>query len=222
MFVKERGDRQSGHGIETVTIEFRTEKPEIFEFLLQEGFAVDFVDNCTIREFLCLQLALCGDYTEKKVQTIFLNGKPVDDVDAAVLHENDRLALSAAMPGLVGATMRKRGFFAKMRHSISHNFEGGEDVGETRGKACLVHVKLFNLLARDLARDFLQRGVYFPTQRFRTLLGRRPDRFFLELGEVRIDGEALDSPRELAGRLSSSAETAQLVLLETEDEKNTP
>lgn len=222
MFVNERGDRQGEHGIAKVALEFRTGKPEIFEFLLQEGFQVDFVDNCSIREFLCLQLALCGDYTEKKIQTIFLNGKPVDDVDAAVLHENDRLALSAAMPGLVGATMRKRGFFAKMRHSISYNFEGGEDVGESRGKACRVNVKLFNLLARDLAREFLLRGVHFPAQRFRTLLARRPDRFFSELEEVRINGESLDSPRELADRLPSSANAAHLVLLETEDGKNTP
>jgi len=175
---------------------------------------VRFIDRCTLREFLCFQLNLCGDYTEKNIQTIFLNGRPVDDVDAAVLRGNDRLALSAAMPGLVGATMRKRGFFAKMRHSISHNFEGGEDAAGTGGKHSLVQVKLFNLLARDLARDFLVRGISFPTERFCTLLGRRPAWFFAELDDVRVNGEPLGSPGEMANRLRSLAGFVQLRLLD--------
>lgn len=209
-----QGDGHGGIEVAGVVVEFRTARPEVFDFLLQEGFLVRFIDRCTLREFLCFQLALCGDYTEKNIQTIFLNGRPVDDVDAAILHENDRLALSAAMPGLVGATMRKRGFFAKMRHSISHNFEGGDDAEERQGKHCLVQVKLFNLLARDLARDFLIRGIFFPVERFGTQLDRRPARFFAALDEVKVNGEPLDSPREMAERLRSSSGFVQLRLIE--------
>ncbi|MUM77880.1 hypothetical protein GKC30_09560 [Pseudodesulfovibrio sp. F-1] len=210
--MKTHGGGNDG-GVAGAVVEFRTSRPEIFDFLLQEGFQVSFVDRCTIREFLCCQLALCGDYTEKNIQTIFLNSRPVDDVDAAVLRGDDRLALSAAMPGLVGATMRKRGFFAKMRHSISHDSAGGDDRAAGRGKRCLIQVKLFNLLARDLARDFLARGIFFPVERLCTLLGRRPVRFFADLNAVSVNGEPLDSPKEMEDRLRPLSGCVQLRLL---------
>ena len=34
-----------------------------------------------------------------------LDGKPVDDIGSSFLHDGSTLALSAAMPGLVGATL---------------------------------------------------------------------------------------------------------------------
>lgn len=207
--------RQGDMGKGVTLVEFRTARPQMFELVLQEGFQVSCVPGCSIREFLCIQLELCGDYTEKKIQTIFLNGKSVDDVDTATLHENDRLALSAAMPGLVGAAMRKQGFFAKMRHSISHEDEA-QNGEEEEGRRCLVTVKLFNLLARDLARDFLRHGVRFPMERFRSLMFRRPDSFFAELDEVCVNSERLASPRGLAAALPPTSGTIQLRLLETE------
>jgi len=211
----EMQEQRQGANEEVTTVEFRTETPEMFEFVLQEGFQVSCVDNCSIREFLCLQLELCGDYTEKNIQTIFLNGKSVDGVDTATLRENDILALSAAMPGLVGAAMRKQGFFAKMRHSISHEGEADNDI-EEEGKPCLVTVKLFNLLSRDLARDFLRHGLRFPMERFRTLIERRPKSFFSRLNEVIVNNERLRAPMDLAGSLPPSPGTVQLRLLEME------
>ena len=201
---------------DTASVEFRTRTPEIFDFLLQEGFQVACVDSCSVREFLCIQLELCGDYTEKNIQTIFLNGRPVDDVDTAILHESDRLALSAAMPGLVGATMRKRGFFAKMRHSISHDFNEEESAEENEGKQCFVTVKLFNLLARDLARDFLRRGIRFPMARFRTLIDRRSESFWGSLEQVLVNGELLATSAKLADSLLALPDAVSLRLLETE------
>lgn len=212
----EREVEQGDIGLEATTVELGTGRPGIFEFLFQEGVRLTCTDQCSIREFLCMQMELCGDYTEKNIQTIFLNGKPVDDVDTAILHEGDRLALSAAMPGVVGATMRKGGYFAKMRHSISHDFEREGSGEEEPGKRCLITVKLFNLLAGDLARDFFRHGVYFPTERFRTLVNRRPDSFFSALDGVKINGELLASPDQLASHLPPSPETLHLRLFETE------
>ena len=43
----------------------------------------------------------------------------------------DTLALSAAMPGLVGATMRRGGYFAGLRANISHRDQDRRFKGES-------------------------------------------------------------------------------------------
>jgi hypothetical protein len=55
---------------------------------------------------LCDQFQVETDYLENRIKTIFLDGKPVDDEDKAVLKNGSTLALSAAMPGLVDSTFR--------------------------------------------------------------------------------------------------------------------
>lgn len=201
--------------IEYTHLGFSLPKPGIFDFVLQEAFQVACLDGGSIREFLCIQMQICGDYTEKRIQTIFLNGKPVDDVDVATLHEGERLAMSAAMPGLVGATMRKQGFFAKMRNGISYDAEGNKEPEIEKGKPCLVTVKLFNFLAVELARDFLIRGVFFPAERFRTLLKRRPESFFEQVDGVTMNGSPV-AIRELAERLPSRPHTVFMQLTEND------
>jgi len=41
------------------------------------------------------------DYVTQRISTIFLDGKPVDDIDTLLVRDGAVLSLSAAMPGLV-------------------------------------------------------------------------------------------------------------------------
>jgi len=179
--------------IPAIRFTFHTDSPELFDFLLQDVFRVACYEGCTVREFLCILMQVCGDYAEKRIQTIFLNGRPVDDMDTATLHEGDRLALSAAMPGLVGATMRRGGFYAKMRGSISYS--GSED--DQQGRPCLIQMRLFNFLSRELADRFLATGVFFDTAKLCGLLERQPPGFFASLREAAIDGQPVPSSTAL-------------------------
>lgn len=147
--------------------------PRCFPFL-QEGFLVQIPGGGSIRTALCRDLGLKPEYLEGRIQTIFLNGKPVDDVDAAVVAAGDTLALSAAMPGLVGATMRRGGFFAGLRASISH--QGGTEVGSQ--EACLVRLKLFNLLIGELGPIFLERGLLLQAAGLGAFLQSQPADFW--------------------------------------------
>jgi hypothetical protein len=47
-------------------------------------------------------LELTGDYVEKAISTVFMNGKPVDDIETTIVTDGSAVALSSAMPGLVG------------------------------------------------------------------------------------------------------------------------
>ncbi|MFC1662292.1 hypothetical protein ACFL3S_12715, partial [Gemmatimonadota bacterium] len=75
------------------------------------------------------------------------------------------LALSGAMPGLVGATMRRGGYYSRMREGISHSGSdaaGGTAAGEAEeadrgGEGNLVIVKLFNRPLADLAETLAAR-----------------------------------------------------------------
>ena len=69
------------------------------------------------------------------------------------------LALSGAMPGLVGATMRRGGYYARMREGITHEETGKADGGGEQG---FVVVKLFNRPLADLTETLAARPLLAP------------------------------------------------------------
>lgn len=73
------------------------------------GFQVDLPVACSVRELLCGQLGVAPEYLEGRIQTIFLNSRPVDDPATATVTPGATLALSGPMPGLAGAICRKGG-----------------------------------------------------------------------------------------------------------------
>ena len=77
--------------------------------MLSAGFKVKAQTTCSIKDLLCRQIGISEDYLEKKIQTIFLDGKAIDDVDEPLVLDGSRLSLSAAMPGLAGTTLRRGG-----------------------------------------------------------------------------------------------------------------
>ena len=87
--------------------------------VFRQGVLVEILSGSSIRQVIVDQLGIAEDYLENRVQTLFLNGKPVDDVDAMRVSDGSILALSAAMPGLAGATLRKGGKYAAFRQQIS-------------------------------------------------------------------------------------------------------
>jgi hypothetical protein len=124
--------------------------------LLNAGFMIKTRIGEPVKTLLCDRLGLDQSYFDERIQTLFLNGKPVDDPATAVVQDGATLALSAAMPGLVGATFRKGGRYRWMRGSISHI----DDSDVTAGKTGWVTVKLFNMILKELGPYFLEAGVW--------------------------------------------------------------
>jgi hypothetical protein len=156
--------------------------------LFQQGFLVKIPVSGSIRTILCGHLGLASEYLEGRIQTIFLNGRPVDDVDATMVGGGDTLALSAAMPGLVGATMRRGGYLAGLRANISHrDQEQGDQGGE-----CLVKLKLFNLLTEELGPVFLEKGIWVKEAVLELFLHHQPEDFWAGFLAAYLNGEELD------------------------------
>jgi len=157
-----------------------------FFLLLQQGVRIRRRVGCTIAVFLREELG-AGPLTIEKIQSIMLDGKPVDDINSALIHDGSVLALSAAMPGLVGATLRRGGAYSSLRSVITYH-ETGEACKPGEG---WVSIKLFNLMMAELGPGLLQQGVLVRSQDLADLLAERA-RDFREGCGITLDNKPVD------------------------------
>jgi hypothetical protein len=155
--------------VKTATLRLLLPQNQMYLFfpLLQKGVPVSAKVGCDIQSLLCDQFGLMPDFLTDRISTIFLNGKPVDEVKTAIVNHGATLALSAAMPGLVGATFRKAGCLASFRGTITHH-GSGERGGDCRDGTIIL--KLFNLLLKEIGPVILERGILMEGSDLRHLI----------------------------------------------------
>ena len=156
-----------------------------FYQILQAGCMVKALVGCSIKSFLTQQMGISPEYISDRIHSIFLEGRPVDDIDSAIIHDGSHLSLSAAMPGLVGATMRRGGFYGALRSSITYNESDSRcEIAE----GC-VHMKLFNLLMKELGPDLLNSGIYLKSSQLAGFLSSLPLEFWQGCKEILLNGK---------------------------------
>lgn len=173
--------------------------------ILREGVRINALIGSSVRAFLCDQLGLTDEYVMERISTIFLDGKPVDNMDEATLHEGQVLALSAAMPGLVGATMRRGGFYAAFRSAITYHPDTVHDSTATG----TIILKLFNMVAEEIGGLILGRGVMVHSEELKDLLPGPEDGLWTRCSSIMLDETALDS-KALLQNLEDSDEEITL------------
>ena len=124
--------------------------------LLQHGVLLRADLGVSVRKIVCEQLGVRSQYLDERINSVFLDGQPVDDVDSAIVAEGSTLGLSAALPGFVGAAFRKGGFYSRMRAEITHS-KAEEKTGAAKGFFVL---KLYNLVLQELGPFFLDAGFF--------------------------------------------------------------
>jgi hypothetical protein len=159
------------HPTATLTFAWPQKRSGAFCALLAQGVGIPTRTGTSLYEFLCHQLGLSRDYVENDIQTIFINGSAVDCLDEVRIGHDTTVALSAAMPGLAGATLRKGGRFAGMRREISL-FQ--VDTGPAN-EPTVVTLKLFNMVFRDVGPRLLSQGVWVQTERVRAMFSHWND-----------------------------------------------
>lgn len=159
---------------------------EKFCLLAGSGFRIFARLGCNVRELLCGQLGIEPEYLDTRIQTIFLNGQVVDDPDLAVVPPGSTIALSAAMPGIAGAMLRKKSRYAPMRTELTCPSPSRSPEPRVEGDVVL---KLFNLLQQELGPGFLRRGIRISGSALRELLEGRWNPFRAGLVAAEVSGE---------------------------------
>ncbi len=136
-----------------------------FLALFSGGVGVPAPAGCDLDRFFHRCLGLDPDYAVTRVRTVFLNGRPVDDTARAVLGPGDEVALSTAMPGLVGICMRRDSPIRSFRRDITHDPRDDTAPAAQNGETIPVTVRLFNFIALEIGPGLLGRGVYVAGER---------------------------------------------------------
>ena len=195
-------------------IAFAVEAPLVARFflLLQQGVLIRRRVGCPVESFLRQELGAAPE-TVEMIQSVMLDGKPVDDIGAAIVRDGSTLALSAAMPGVVGATMRRGGAYASMRSSITYH-ETGETGAAGEG---WVTIKLFNLLMAELGPSLLWGQVLIASSVLLGLLTELPEDFWRGCRRISLDGVDVDRDQIIdAGRLGGATAVLLTVCPEPE------
>jgi len=150
---------------------------------LSQGVGLDVQLSCAIEQLVCGELGVAPEYLDDRIQTVFLNSKAIDDVATATVTPGSVLALSAAMPGVAGATLRKGGRYAPMRQAISYE-TAADPACRTRGTITL---KLFNMIAREIGPAIMQRGVRLPAVRIAKLIDKNADDLAPAVTDILLD-----------------------------------
>jgi hypothetical protein len=169
--------------------------------LLGQGVLVRGPGGETVEGFLQKTAGVSPVYLKDRVQTVFLNGRALDDLKTATVADGATLALSAAMPGLAGAVLRRGGFYAAMRRQISHEAGGPAGVGQE----ITVTLKLFNLVARDLGPGLLAKGVLLPADQLKDFIDRQGRWIWVGCIAAEADGRPVETAR-VPGVLSGAGQ----------------
>jgi hypothetical protein len=178
-----------------------------FFALLRKGFCLETTLPGDLETLLRDRLSIPAEYLAQRVQTVFLDGRAVDDMARVQATDGSVVALSAAMPGLVGATLRKGGQLNVLRRSISSRDGTGDGREAAPG---WVTVKLFNLVCDELGRDVLHRGILLPPGDFQDFLAERWGALAPACRTAAVNGEPRE-PGSLAAAIAQNRAVALLV-----------
>jgi len=155
--------------------------------LLQRGVILKTRIGCSIHDFLAEALKVPPETIEQQIQTVFLNGKTIDDLSSAFLRDGSTLSLSGALPGLMGATLRRGGYYASMRQSITFKEETPLQ-NMTEG---VITLKVFNLLLPEIGPLVFSKGFWIKGRELQPFLNDQTVRFSEVVSVVNPDGDVL-------------------------------
>ncbi len=179
--------------IKKIIISGIPEAVEILNSELQNGFFIETEEGRTLNSFLTDSCGITEDYIANKVKTIFHNSNPVDAPASVMVRDGSVIAISGAMPGLVGAMMRIGSPYAVMRESIT---EKGNNIKRS-GKNIYVKLKLFNIILNELGGRFLSRGIILGKESIIRIIKKsetnRGGSFLFNFDNIEVDSTMADS-----------------------------
>lgn len=127
--------------------------------LLVGGVTIKCRVGIPIKELLEEEFGLDEETVERGIETLFLNGKPVDDLAATIMPDGGRLALAAGLPGIAGLAMKRGSAVRGLRPGLTITEKQTATPAEGQ-----ITMALFSLLLPALSGHFLKRGVWIKVE----------------------------------------------------------
>ncbi|AGF77935.1 hypothetical protein UWK_01374 [Desulfocapsa sulfexigens DSM 10523] len=159
-----------------------------FTTLLQSGIYLEVNQGTSIGDLLFALPGFSVEYVKSRVQTIFLNGLPADNLEQHLWGQQVVLAISAAMPGLAGAIFRKGGVHSSLRTETAT-----EPSGVKRDdQPVQVRLKLFNMIAVEKGVELLEKSCVVASVSLKKFLAYRPP-LLAAIQTITLNGKDLGS-----------------------------
>lgn len=178
----------------------------VFFPMLQQGVWMDAQIGCSVMSLLSGQFGVAEAYVLERITTLFLDGKAVDDLETSYVKDGSTVALSSAMPGLVGTTMRRGGHLAAMRGEITCQSQQQQKSGP--GK---VKIKLFNMVMAEQGAGFLAQGIHISNDGLERFLDEQDDSFYQSFGAAILGGRQID-PANLKKHIRLAEPNEEVIL----------
>lgn len=163
------------------------DKKERYTTLLQAGIVLESTAGKALGVFLNELPEFDTDYLSDRVQTIFLDGSAIDDLERCFSEAQHIVALSAAMPGLAGAIFRRNSLCAALRTRKDET-----DTSPATKDSIRITVKLFNAIAQEKGMQLLSRGGIFSGETLRDFFHPRPS-LLQGIHSLEFDDEAIEA-----------------------------
>jgi len=152
-----------------VSLLVETESLYKFTTLLQSGIFIHVQQGETLGGLLDSLPGFNENYIRERIQTIFVDGLPADDLAQKFVNKETVLAISAAMPGVAGAIFRKGGIHAALRTGTAT-----QTTSAPVQTSLTVRLKLFNVIAKERGGELLANGCFIQSDSLEKFLNYRP------------------------------------------------
>lgn len=142
--------------------------------LAREGVEVLVPAGRSLRATMEDDLGLGRKCVDERVRAVFLDGSPVDDIDADCARTGCTLALAGALPGVAGICMQRESRIGVYREGITHAADTPTNPATQDREPVRMTLKLFNTIAAECLAQVLERGVELRAARLAELLDERP------------------------------------------------
>jgi hypothetical protein len=158
--------------------------------LLARGVILKARTGASVKTTLCEQLSVSGEYVNRRIRAIFLNGKTVDDADAARVDAGATLAVSGLIPEPF--LRHAVGWRPPREQGDSPRVPLGKDPGAGRSEVFFT-LKIFNVLVGELGWSRLGSGVWIRPQVFEDFFHGRGPGFWAMLLRATVDDEDVNA-----------------------------
>jgi hypothetical protein len=169
-----------------LTLKVQTGQISKLVAVLQMGFYLPVPAGSSVRAVLDAA-GISRSYLEDKVKTVFLDGTAVDNLEAERIKNRSVIAVSGAMPGLVGAIFRKDSPISGLRSNVAKRpYDSSIQDGDE-----LVLLKMFNIIAEEMGPELLRSGLTFAGKDMGNFFGNRRELLEKAILEVELDGNPI-------------------------------